>query len=220
MYIIIGGGGFIGKGITKELVELKHDVVLIDSDSEACEEIFAKYGAVTIQGDATKLETLQSAGIDRCDIAVAVMGNDSANLAFAILARHLDVSQIIVRMEDPNYEAVYESIGINNVARVTKILIDQIMVNIESPDLRKVISFGDIDICNFDIPESARCIGQSIGDIVSQEGFPRKCTITCIFDHSSNSFIIPRGDHIVNPRDRLFLCGMLVDVKEAVRFLA
>ena len=65
MYIMIGGGGFIGKGITKELVELRHDVVVIDNDPEACEDIYAKYGAITIQGNATELETLESAGIDK-----------------------------------------------------------------------------------------------------------------------------------------------------------
>ena len=219
MYIIIGGGGFIGKGITKELVEQKHDVVVIDTDSDVCEEIFAKYGAVTILGNATNLETLKSASIDRCDIAVAVMGDDSDNLAFAILAKHFDVPQIIVRMEDPNYEDVYKTVGIHSVARVTKILIDQIMVNIGSPELRKVISFGDIDICNFDIPEDAQCVGKTITEIVSYEGFPRKCTITCIFDESSNSFIIPRGDHVLKPNDRVFLCGLMIDVKEAVRYL-
>ena len=86
MYIIIGGGGFIGKGITKELVELRHDVVVIDKDSEACEDIYAKYGAVTIQGNASDLETLESAGIDKCEIAIAAMSNDSDNLTFALLA--------------------------------------------------------------------------------------------------------------------------------------
>ncbi len=219
MYILIGGGGFIGKGITRELVELKHDVVVIDKDSEVCEEIFAKYGAVTIQGDATDLESLESAGIDQCDVAVGLMGSDPDNLAFAILAKHFDIPQVIVRMEDPKYENVFKTVGINNIARVTKILIDQIMVNIMSPELRKVISFDDINICNFDISENAQCIGKTITEVVSNEGFPRKCTITCIFDESSNSFSIPRGDHIFKPYDRVFLCGLMIDIKEAVRYL-
>ena len=219
MYILIGGGGFIGKGITKELVELKHDVVVIDTDSESCEEIFAKYGAITVQGNATDIETLESAGIDRCDIAVAAMGNDPDNLSFAILAKHFEVPQIIVRMKDPKYENVFRTIGVHNIARVTKLLIDQVMVNIESPELRKVISVGDIEICIFDIPENAQCTGKTIAEVVSHESFPQKCTITCIFDDSSNSFIIPRGDHTLKTKDRVFLCGLIIDIKEAVKLL-
>ena len=218
MYIIIGGGGLIGKGITKKLSELKHDVVVIDIDPEACEDIYAKYGAITIQGNAAEIETLESAGIDRCDVAIGAMSNDPDNLSFSLLAKHFNVSQIVVRMKDPKYEEVYKTAGVNNIARGTQLLIDQIMVNIESPDLRKVISLGDIEICIFDIPENASCIGDTLADVVSQEGFPRKCTITCIFDDSSNLFIIPRGDHVLNARDRIFLCGLIIDIQEAVRF--
>ena len=219
MYIVIGGGGFIGKGITKELVEQRHDVVVIDIDPEACKEIYAKYGAVVIQGNATDLDILESAGIDKCDIAIAVMAKDSDNLAFSLLAKHFNVPQIIARMNDPKYEKVYKTVGVNNITRVTKLLIDQIMVNIESPELRKVINFGDVDICIFDIPETSSCLKKTIAEVVSQEDFPKKCTITCIFDDSSNSFIIPRGDHIIKPRDRVFLCGLMIDINEAARIL-
>ena len=219
MYIMIGGGGFIGKGITKELVALKHDVVVIDTDEEACEEIYSKYGAVTIQGNATDLETLESAGIDRCDVAVAAMKKDADNLAFALLAKHNNVPQIIVRMNDPRYQDVYYTVGVNHIAKVTKLLIDQIMVNIESPELRKVIYFGNVDICIFDIPEDAQCIGQTIAEVVSQDDFPKKCTITCVYDELDNTFIIPRGDHVLKAKDRLFLCGLIGDIKEAVRCL-
>ena len=219
MYIIIGGGGFIGKGITRELVELRHDVVVIDRESEACEEIYSKYGAITVLGNAADLETLESAGIDKCDIAIAAMSNDSDNLAFSLLAKHFEVPQIIVRMKDPKYEEVYKTVGVHSIARVTKLLIDQVMVNIESPELRKVISFGDVEINIYDIPDSSQCLGHSIADVVSQEGFPKKCTVTCIFDDSLNSFVIPRGDHVINPKDRFFLCGLRQDIKEAARYL-
>ena len=219
MYIVIGGGGFIGKGITKELVDQRHDVVVIDTDPEACKEIYARYGAVVIQGNATDLDILESAGIDKCDIAIAVMTKDSDNLAFSLLAKHFNVPQIIARMNDPKYEKVYKTVGVNNITRVTKLLIDQIMVNIGTPELRKVINFGDVEICIFDIPENSQCIGKTIADVVSHKGFPKECTITCIFDDSSNSFIIPRGDHILKQKDRVFLCGLRIDIKEAVRLL-
>ena len=219
MYIIIGGGGFIGKGITKELVEQRHDVVVIDNDREACEEIYSKHGAVTIQGNAADLETLESAGIDKCDIAIAAMSTDSDNLTFSLLAKHFDVPQIIARMKDPRYEKIYKTVGVHNIARVTRLLIDQIMVNIGTPELRKVVNFGDVDICIFDIPEDAGSIDSTIADIVSQNGFPQKCTITCIFDDERQDFVIPRGDHVIKPRDRMFLCGHRQDIQEAVLYL-
>jgi trk system potassium uptake protein TrkA len=94
MYIMIGGGGLVGKSLAEKLVSLRHDVVVIDTDIKACEEVYAKYGAVTIHGTVTDLDTLISAGIERCNVAVATMRNDADNLAFALLARHHNVPQL------------------------------------------------------------------------------------------------------------------------------
>ena len=80
MYVLIVGGGTIGKGLVERLSHQKHDVVVIDLNAEVCEEIYAKYGAVTINGNATDPETLESAGIERCEVAVAALRTDAENL--------------------------------------------------------------------------------------------------------------------------------------------
>jgi len=135
MYFIIGGGGLIGSGLVQKLTAQKHDVVVIDRDHGECEDIYAKYGAVTIHGNATDLETLEDAGVEHCDVAVATMKNDADNLAFAMLSKHHGVSQVIVRMNDPKYEDVYKAVGVMNISRGAELLISQIMFTIESPEL-------------------------------------------------------------------------------------
>jgi trk system potassium uptake protein TrkA len=220
MYIIIAGGGVIGKNLARQLVQQKHDVVVVEVDAKACEEIYAKYGAVTINGDATDLGILEGAGIERCDIAVAVMRKDSDNLEFALLAKHHKVSQIIVRMNDPKYEEVYKTVGVDSIARTTGLLIDQIMVNIESPELRKVIGLETIEICIFNIPMDSKCQGKTIAKVVEQKGFPRNINFTCVFEDSTKSFIVPRGNTVLNAKDRVFLCGRRTDIKTATKFLS
>ena len=219
MYIIIGGGGLIGKGLATQLVAQRHDVVVIEKDPETCEDIYATTGAVTVNGSATDLSILESAGIDKCDVVVAAMRGDSDNLSFALLAKHHDVEQVIVRMNDPKYEAVYKTVGVHNIARSQELLIEQIMVNIESPELRKVISLGEIEICIFDIPEKAECLGKTISEIANTTGFPRRLIVAAMYDESTQTFIVPRGDTVLNAKDRLFLCGSLSDIKAATKFL-
>ena len=160
------GGGIIGTALAKRLMQHKHDVVIINSDQSVCEEIYAKYGTVTINGKATDLDVLESTKIDKCDATVAVLKNDADNLAFSLLAKHFNVKQTLVRMNDPKYENVYKIAGVTNIARATELLIDQLMVNIESPDLRKVIGVGNIDICIVNVPENSRCDGQTIASLV------------------------------------------------------
>ncbi|MFC1538530.1 potassium channel family protein [Candidatus Latescibacterota bacterium] len=219
MYVIIGGGGLIGAGLVQNLTEQKHDVVLIERDHGVCEEIYAKYGAITIEGNATDLETLENAGIERCDVAVATMKNDADNLAFAMLAKHNNVSQIIVRMNDPKYEDVYKTIGVKNISRGTELLIGQIMFIIENPELRTIISFGEIEIDIFMIPPNAQCVGDSITNIVSKKGFPNSIIFSCLFLASTQSFIIPKGNTVLSENDKVFICGSRENIKEAIKFL-
>lgn len=216
---MIGGGGLVGKSLAKELVPLRHDVVVIDTDIKACEEIYAKYGAVTIQGNVTDLGTLESAGIARCDVAVATMRNDADNLAFALLARHHNVPQIMVRMIDPKFEAIYKTAGVTNIARGLEFVINQLFINIETPELRGVITLGDIEMCIYNIPENSKCTGQTIEELTTREGFPRKINIGCIYDDSTNSFIVAKGDTELNAKDRLFIIGTKEDIKKALDFI-
>ena len=193
--------------------------MVIDWEHGVCEEVYAKYGAVAIQGNATDLDTLESAGIDRCDIAVATMKNDADNLAFALLAKHHGVSQVIVRMNDPKYENIYKTVGVKNISRGAELLVSQIMFSIESPELRTVISFDEIEICLFIIPEGTKSDGITVADLVSRKGFPVSVNITCVFKDSTHSYCIPRGNTVLNANDKLFICGTREDVEAAVNFI-
>lgn len=216
---MIGGAGLVGKSLAKKLVPLKHDVVVIDADVKACEEIYAKYGAVTIHGNITDLGTLESAGIERCDVAVATMRNDSDNLSFALLAKYHQVPQIIVRMMDPRFENIYKAVGVTNIARGLEFVINQILINIETPELRGVITLGDIEMSIYNIPEGSKCIGQTIKTISAQDGFPKEINIACIYDDSTHTFTIAKGDTELNVNDRLFLIGSKKNIMKAISFI-
>lgn len=220
MYIVIAGGGLIGKGLAQRLSNQRHEVVVIDQNPDVCEDIYAKFGAITINGNSTDIEILESAGIERCDIAVATMKDDSDNLAFALLAKHHGVEQIIVKMNDEKYERIYKTVGVKNISRGTELLIDQIMLSIESPELRTVISLGDIEISVFIIPEKAACVGKTVAEVVNQKGFPRELVISCVYDDHKDLFNIPRGDTVLEGKDRVFLCGARRNIEKAVKFLS
>ncbi len=219
MYIVLVGGGLIGKGLTKALVEAKHDVVVIDKDEEICEEIYSHYGAITINGDATKIETLKNAHIEKANVAIGVTPEDSINLSFAILAKHFGVKQIMVRMSDPSYEDVYKFAGATNIARATDLLIDQFIINIETPELRKVISIGDLEIDIINVPENSPFDGKTVLELVREKGFPEDVNVTAIYKDKEKKFIAPRSHDIINGKDRLFLCGRRERIRKAAKII-
>ena len=115
MYIIITGGGMVGGGLLRMLLDNKHDVVLIEQDKETCDRLYAETGVVAINAGATNIEALNEAGISKADVLVATTGKDADNLAVAILAKSFEVPQIIVRMRDPAYKNAYIVAGVHSI---------------------------------------------------------------------------------------------------------
>ncbi|MGM0499821.1 MAG: potassium channel family protein [Bacillota bacterium] len=220
MYIIIAGGGIAGRNLTKNLVN-KHDVIVIEKEQSVAEKIYSRYGAVTVLGSATRIDILKEAGIEKCDVAIAVMRDDADNLSFSLLAKNFGVEKILVRMREPEYENAYEMAGATNIAATMELIVDRFITDIEEPDVRKVASLGDgkAEVSILTIPPESRISGMKISEIVSQKNFPENCVIAGIFDKAQDRYIVPRGNREIFAGNQVFLVASKDDMERAADFL-
>ena len=220
MYILIAGGGIVGRNLTKALSK-SHDIVVIDSDKQACEHIYAKYGAVSIHGSATNINVVRDAGIERCDYALAVMPRDGDNLLFALLAKNFGVKHIFVRMRDPDYEAAYRLAGATNIGGTVQMMVKKFVWDIENPEIRRVVSLrgGKAEISIVTIPDKSKVSGRTVSDIASSPNFPRNSIIAGIFDLEKDELVIPRGDTIIQSGNQVFIVANREDVSKAHKIL-
>lgn len=220
MYIVIAGGGIVGKTITRELSK-QHDVVVIESNYEYCQDISAKYGAVAINGDATSIQTLRDAKIEDCDYALGVMDDDTQNLLFSLLCKNFNVKNIFVRMRNPEYREAYELAGATNIGNSVEMMSNKFVMDIENPSIRRVASLskGKAEIAIVTLSESSKMKGKSIADVVKNKDFPEDVVIAGIFDADTDEFIVPRGDTIIDNHEQIFLVGSRDSVKKAYRIL-
>ncbi len=221
MYIIVAGGGMVGGTLAKRLLEDKHDVVLIDSDPEVCNKIYAQTGVVAISGSAKRIDVLKEAGIDKADVLVAATADDADNLACVVLAKSAGVPHLVVRMRDPNYESAYGVIGVNSVVRTTDLMVNQMLIEIENPAVRKIhaIGGGRANIFMVVVPQDARAVGMSIKDISASREFPSECIFIALYNHEKETFSIVRPEHTVSEGDQLFIISVAENIKETVDFL-
>jgi trk system potassium uptake protein TrkA len=221
MYIIIAGIGLVGGELARRLVENKHDVVVIDSDKETCENIYTEIGVVAIHGNVARVETLQEAGITKTDVFVGATGSDTDNLAGAILAKSFGVPQIIVRMRNPAYENAYKLAGVTSITRVTDLMVNQMIVEIEKPRVRKVMTIGGgkADIYSVIIPKGAKVAGQTVESIARNPGFPPNCVFIAVYDRDTKALSIPRGPQVINESDEILLISPAEDIKKVTDFL-
>ncbi len=222
MYIVVAGGGTVGGRLVRSLLEKKHDVVLIDSDREVCNKLYAETGVIAVCGKATQIDVLKEAGVRKAGIMVIATPYDSDNLASAILARSLGVPRIIVRMRDPDYEDAYKVAGVTKVVRMTDLMVNQMMMEIENPRIRPITAIGGgrANIFMVVVPKAARVAGKSIREIVAMDGFPSQCIFIAVYAEQRGQFSIPRGEQVIQEGDELFLIATAENIKKVDEFLA
>ena len=221
MYVVVAGGGMVGGTLVRKLVESKFDVVMIERDTQLCEKIFAETGAIVINGSASDMSVLEEAKIAKADIFVAATGNDADNLASTIMAKSFDVPQVIVRMRDPLYERAYRVAGASTILRVTDLLVNKMILEIEKPDVQRVttIGSGKADIFRMVVPEGSRVAGKKIRDIGASRKYPSECRFIAVYCQGSGEVQISRADHVINEGDELFIISPVDDIKAASDFI-
>ncbi|KPK62759.1 potassium transporter TrkA [candidate division WOR_3 bacterium SM23_42] len=217
MYVIVAGAGIIGQEITKVLTESKHDVVVIDKDPDVCESIYAETGALTINGNATDIHTLEKAGASKADVVLCLMHQSADNIACALLARSLGIPRIVSRLRNPRYEEAYILAGVTSIVRMADLLVNQIIMEIEQPKVRKIMTLGGgkAEIYAVKIPESAKIAGMTIKEVAQKKNFPSECLFVGLYKEEKGEFLIPRGSHVVDEGDMVFLLSKGKFIKKA-----
>lgn len=104
MKAILLGAGRLGLHIAQELIAEKHDVVLIEKDSEAARKASNEIDALVINDDGSRPEVLQRAGVAEAAWFLALTGSDEVNLvSCALVAAEPRRPRTLARVENPFY---------------------------------------------------------------------------------------------------------------------
>src|SRR6186997_612182 len=125
MYVVVAGGGKVGANVARSLLDMGHEVTLIEQGRGRFERLEAEFGHLVLLGDATEIHTLERAGIARPpDLLLAVTGDDEDNLVIGQIAREgYDVEKVIARVNDPRNQVHFDLLGITQtVCAVSNIL--------------------------------------------------------------------------------------------------
>ena len=115
MFVLVVGGGKVGTNVTRSLLELKHEVVILEQERGRYDRLDEEFGHRAVHGDGTELYVLEAAGIGRPpDILVAVTGDDEDNMVICQLAsERYGVAKAIARVNDPRNQQHFDLLGIS-----------------------------------------------------------------------------------------------------------
>lgn len=119
MYAIIMGCGRVGRALAQKMVNLGHEVSVIDHSEVALAKLGHDFPGKMTHGSGLDKQVLLDAGIERADCFAAVSRGDNTNIIAARIAREeFNVSRVIARIYDGRRAEIYERLGIPTVATV------------------------------------------------------------------------------------------------------
>ena len=103
MRIIVVGCGKIGTTVIANLVAEGHDVVAVDRSVESLSAVTEVYDVMGLVGNGADYDTLLEAGIEDCELFVAVTGSDEMNMLSCFVAKKMGAAHTIARIRNPGH---------------------------------------------------------------------------------------------------------------------
>lgn len=223
MRIIVIGAGKVGYVLAQHLIAEEHDVVIVDENDEILERCQDSLDAMCVRGNGANAKTLLEAGVDRADVVIAATAGDEVNMLACLISKRLGAKYTIARIRDPEYNEsqmlLQNEMGIDvaiNPERATALEISRLL---RYPFAGSVETFarGQVEMIEFRAQEDDCFVGIPIREIFSRvSGLPR--VLFAMIERDSE-VVIPNGDYIIRPGDRVFVSGDMISITNFFRFL-
>jgi len=199
MYIVIIGAGGIGKRLTEiSLKDKNHNVIVIDKDQVACEEVARKFDAVAINADATQEETLDESEVKKADVLVTTTNDDATNLMVCSLAKNKGVKNLVSVVNQDESKPMYMEKGVKMVKSPNVVMAEHLYKSIKHPNVEEYMNVGKYaEIFRIPINANSKLSGKTIKKV----GLPKKSLIVAI--ERDHKFIIPTDNVELFSGDRV-----------------
>ena len=213
MKIVLVGGGKVGFALCRSLVAEKHDVVLIEQNEAVLNHIVSRFDIMGLLGNGADFAILEQAGVQECDIFIALTEYDEVNMISAVLAKKMGAKETIVRVRNPEYSNAYfkekNILGFSLIVNPELLAARAISNIIDFPNALSVERFagGRVSLMEFVIKDSSGLCQMPISDFRKKFGN----IIVCAMERD-HQLMIPSGDVTIQDKDRIFVTGNRVDV--------
>lgn len=208
MNIVIVGAGKVGELLCTSLSQENHNITLIEQSERRLEKLINMSDVTGIHGNGAILEHQMEAGVEQCDIFIAVTPNDETNIIAAITAKKVGARYTIARVRSPEYsmqmQFLRESLGINTMINPELEASRDIARMMRFPNAHHVDYFehGRVNVIEVLLSPQSDLIGQSLIEI----GQRFANILVCAVNREEDAFI-PVGSTTLQAGDHLYLTG-------------
>lgn len=210
MSILIVGGGEIGATLARRLAGESRDVVVIEALEERTRELQDVADIRVVRGSGSNPSVLREAGLDDCEMLIAVTSSDEVNLIACLIAGHETVIPTkIARVREPELAAAAASLlgegGLDLNIDPEREAAGQILKLLRVPGAVDVFEFagGAVRVVGYRIDGPCEAEGLRLTDLKPTLGI--RCNVVAI--RREGDIQIPDGRARLQLHDLVYAAG-------------
>lgn len=218
MRIVIVGAGTVGSYLAERLAVEGHDIVVIESDATAAEDLKRRVGCKVVVSNGASVPALERAGVAEAGLFIAVTSSDAVNVLACEAASRLGVPQRVARVQDPALREGLTDHGVDLVIDPIETLARELLVLVRHAGVSEVREFADGRISLF----GGRVQPDAPLDGITLRALRQRVTgwdwIVAATVRDGETFIA-RGDTMVQAGDHVLVVTSGTTSEEALRLM-
>ncbi len=215
--VLIVGGGNIGLRLADRLEQNDIYCKIIEKDSNRCTLLADRLNkTVVLCGDGSDQELLAEENIQDMDAVVMLTADEETNILASLLAKRMGARKSITKISRFSYFPLMKTIGIEQVVSARLSAINSILQHIRRGKVLSAISIKG------EKAEVMEALALDTSDIVKkplkQISFPKESLVAGII--RSDQIIIPTGDSVIQPDDRIIIIARKKAIPKIEKILA
>ncbi len=209
MQIIIVGGGGVGYELARNLSDKNQDVVVIERNELKARRFKESLDVMVIEDNGANAAVLERADIKSADMMIAVTQVDEVNIIACMLAKQYDVPITVCRIRNSGYGGessvlTPHQLGIDIVINPERVAAMEISKMLHFPDASEVEYFNQGKVMMLGVVVGAEA---EITDVPLHKLSLNTDAIIVGISDPAGKFIVPGGNDIIRPGNKIYLLG-------------
>ncbi len=210
--IIVIGLGIFGLNIVKDLFEGGFEVIAIDKNKDAIQNI-RDYATKAIVADGMDKEIMKAIGIHEDDTVIISFGEDlAASTLITLHLKQLGVKNIIVKAPNDEHKLILEKVGATDVIIPEKEIARKVAKSLISPNVLDYLPLSD-DYMIFEMAPPNSFLGKTIAELQLRGKY--HIEVIAIRDIISDRIhMVPQADFVIKDGEVLVVVGKEKDIQK------
>lgn len=206
-FLVLGLGRF-GASLAKQLCQLGHEVLAVDSRAEHVEDV-APYVTQAVQANATDEDALDALGVSNFDAAIVSIGqNIRDSILVSVLCKEKGVPMVMAKAVDSLHAKVLEKVGVDRVVFPEQDMGQRVARSLVSPSIVDLMDLADgYQIAEIVVPKAWH--HRSLVDV----NVRRNYDLSVIGIRRKDGFLAsPGAETVFEPEDIMVVLGQQKDI--------